>query len=226
MRSTRWGRSAALLGGVLLLLLAPLVPASATDKVSMVFAGTLTTGPKGVMCVGPGMTLDTTTCPALGSSSGTATLYPATGGSTSVNAPIGGNSTGFVFSSTLCVGTGETVGKTGKSPVIGPTCGVNGIGSFTGSCGAETGRGTGNAALTGVGFNSYTFEFSMVISGADWTMTGRATKGGRNGPLFGKGKIFPVPGTAGTTTTNSCVSRTAGNFTMLGEIDFLVPTVL
>lgn len=124
-----------------------------------------------------------------------------------------GNTRGFGFSSTACVGVKLSVSKPGKGTAVdGPLCGMRAGGVVTGYCGLSSGSGSG---LTGMVKNaSFTFKFSaaggsLIVTG---TYSGSGKAGDINGIIEAIPDLPPAPG---------CSTKQATHFTIVGLMTLL-----
>ena len=221
MRSIRRLRVAVLLAAVSDLAGTAVPPAQAqTGYAKAVFIGTATTtSPLSYPCVGPGSTTDLSKCPGIGNT-GTVTTYTPTGATTSTNVPIGGNSVGFTFASTLCVGQASTVTSTG---VGAGTCSISAAGSLTGSCGLSVGRGTATLTFPSMFGPPPTFTVNFAWKGANQKLRITGTVAGSTASyVTGEVEVTPVPTVnilPTTTIGNSCSFKTATVWLVRGEIE-------
>lgn len=128
------------------------------------------------------------------------------------------NATSFSFTSGVCTAVGGAVGAT-PAPLAG-FCQVAAAGTVSGWCGAATGQG--NMALTVMPLTgpsrTYVVPFTFQVGGT--TVVGSGTTGSLPPSIAVTvdAQVTAVPTAAIPLLTNSCVSKTAINFTVAGKV--------
>ncbi|HVF75716.1 MAG TPA: hypothetical protein VM938_11760, partial [Acidimicrobiales bacterium] len=138
------------------------------------------------------------------------------------NVDPGGQSVAFTFTAAVCTGANATVGKAPKAPATTGACTITASGRVDGYCDLSLIKGT---ATIRRGTQVYNVTFwgqgvGILVLKIEGTKVG-------GGQVQGEvtAEVVSVPNvTVGPppSTTNSCAGKTANNFTIAGEGNYIV----
>ncbi|HVF75454.1 MAG TPA: hypothetical protein VM938_10430 [Acidimicrobiales bacterium] len=218
MRS-RLARLGILAAGVIGLLATGTPSASAQEAGSIAFSGEATlSAPLGYPCTPNDV--NTPKCPP----NATTTTKNGLKDTPKANVDPGGQSVAFAFGATVCTGANATVGKAPKAPATAGACAITASGRVDGYCGLSMLKGT---ATIRFGPQTYNVTFWGQGVGGTLVLKIEGTKATGGGQVQGEvtAEAVPVPTvTVGPppTTTNSCAGKTANNFTIAAEGNYIV----
>lgn len=222
MRS-RTARLGILAAGVIGLLATGTPPVSANEVGSIAFFGNaITSGNLGYACT-PG-DIGTPKCPPVLTTDTKNGLKDTP----KVNIDPGGQTVSFFFTAAFCTAANYTLGKSNKAPATTAPCTINAVGRIDGYCDFSLIKGIATIRILTTPIQTYdvTFwgqGFGIIVLKLQGT---KATGGGEvQGEVIADATPIPEISTV-PFVTNSCAAKSARNFTISGEGNYIVKTTL